>query len=202
MNLTAMRKLEGWSDLAESELRNLSNYGVERWFRAGTALQEPGTVLPGLALVTQGEVQSLFLVKDLALKVELLGPGRWLGSEAWTEGASSLLSLRALSDVRIIMVALDQLERLRTNPTPLALRLFRSLAVSTAQTEGRLGSLSAHATALQQTAPKLGRHELMSLGFAKLAIGVQTSLVAGDRNGVELVQRDGVAITANFRPLR
>lgn len=178
MNLTAMRQLDGWADLGESELRSLGSYGVERWFRAGAPLQEPGVGIHGLAMITQGEVQSLFVVKDLALKVELLGPGRWLGSEAWTDGASSLLSFRALSDVRIVVLPMDQVERLRTNPTPLALRLFRSLLLSTAQTEARLGGLSAQAAALQQPAHKPGRHELMSLGFAKLAIA------------------------ANFRPLR
>lgn len=202
MNLATMRQLPGWSDLGDGELRSLAGYSTERWFRAGASLQEPGAVIPGLAMITQGEVQSLILVKDLALKVELLEPGRWLGSEAMTESATSLLSLRTLSDVRIMVVAMEQIERLRANPTPLGLRLFRSLLLSTAQSEARLGGLSVQAAALQQAALKPSRQELLALGFAKLSIGVQTSMVSADRNGVELVQHDGVAIAANFRPLR
>ena len=202
MNLTTMRQLPGWGDLGEGELRSLGNYGVERWFRAGASLQEPGTAIPGLAMITQGELQSLLLVKDLALKVELLGPGRWLGTEAMTEGASSFLSARAMSDVRIVVVGMEQVERLRASPTPLSLRIFRSLLLSTAQTEARLGALSAQVAALQAAAAKPTRHDLLTLGFAKLSIGVQSAAAPLDRNGVELVQHDGVAIAANFRPLR
>jgi hypothetical protein len=96
----------------------------------------------------------------------------------------------------------EQVERLRTNPTPLSLRIFRSLMLSTAQTEARLGALSAQVASLQAAAAKPTRHDLLTLGFAKLSIGVQSAAAPLDRNGVELVQHDGVAIAANFRPLR
>lgn len=202
MNLTTMRQMPGWSDLGEGELRSLGNYGVERWFRAGAPLQEQGTAIPGVALITQGDLQTLMLVKDLALKVELLGPGRWLGTEAMTEATTSYLSARAMSDVRVVVIGMDQIERLRATPTPLSLRIFRSLLLSTAQTEARMGALSAQVVELQAATAKPSRHDLLSFGFAKLSIGVQSAAAPLDRNGVELVQHDGVAIAANFRPLR
>jgi hypothetical protein len=81
------------------------------------------------------------------------------------------------------------------------LRLLRSLVASAAATEARQSQLAAQAVALQQKHLRPGRSELAAMGFAKVAFAIQPAAGA-DRSGVEVVQHDGVAVAANFRPLR
>lgn len=201
MNLSNLRTLSGFSDLNENELRALGGYVTERWVRIGTLLQDYGHSVTGLALVTQGEIQTMQVARDLALLVELLGPGRWLGTEAIADAGPSVLTARALSDVRLLSLPLEQLERIRSQPTPAGLRLLRSIVTSAAQSEARQSELAAHAMTVQQRHVRPGRGELTAMGFAKVSFALQPVAVT-DRNGVEVVQHDGVAVAANFRPIR
>jgi CRP-like cAMP-binding protein len=201
MNLSSLRALAGWGDLGEGELRGLANYVTERWVRVGTLLQDFGQPLAGLALITQGEVQTMMTARDMALLVELLGPGRWIGTEALADGGNALVTARALTDVRVLILPMEQFERVRNQPTPVGLRLLRSLVASAAATEARQSQLAAQAVALQQKHLRPGRSELAAMGFAKVAFAIQPAAGA-DRSGVEVVQHDGVAVAANFRPLR
>lgn len=201
MNLATLRTIPGWGDLSESELRVLGHSVTERWLRVGTPLQEAGHPVGGLSLITQGEAQTMMMARDMALMVELLTPGRWLGTEVLSEGGPALLSARAMTDVRVLNLPLEQFERMRSQPSPLALRLMRSLVASAAASEARLGQVAAHAAALQQKHLRPGRGELTTLGFAKVSFAIQPT-AAADRTGVEVVQHDGVAVAANFRPLR
>lgn len=201
MNLSGLRALPGWADLGEGELRGLAHYVAERWVRVGTLLQDFGHPLTGLALITQGEVQTMMVARDMALLVELLGPGRWLGTEALADAGTALVTARALSDVRVLVMPIEQFERARNQPTPVGLRLLRSVVASAAATEARQSQLAAQAVALQQKHLRPGRNELTAMGFAKVSFAIQPASAA-KRSGVEVVQHDGVAVAANFRPLR
>lgn len=201
MNLSSLRALAGWSDLAEGELRGLGNYVTERWIRVGTLLQDFGHPLTSLALITQGEVQTMMVARDMALLLELLGPGRWLGTEALADAGTALVTARALTDVRVLILPIEQFERLRNQPTPIGLRLLRTVVASAAVTEARQSQLAAQAVALQQKHLKPGRSELAAMGFAKVAFAIQP-VSAAKRSGVEVVHHDGVAVAANFRPIR
>ncbi len=199
MNLASLRTLAGWGDLGEGELRALGAYVTERWLRVGAVLQEAGQQPNSLALVTQGEVQTMMVERDMALLLELLGPGRWVGSEILADTGPTLVTARALSDVRVLSLPLEQFERVRQQPSPVGLRLMRSLVASAATTEARQAQVAAHALALQQKHAKPGRNELATLGFSRVSFAVQP---AADRGGVEVVQHDGVAVAASFRPIR
>lgn len=199
-----VRAIPGWEDSTEGEVQGLLTACAERWHRVGAMLIDGSKPAMGAMMVVSGEVQLLFEVGDMALPLEVFGPGHWIGLTSALDEGNEGLSARAVNDVRVLVMGREGIDRLRAQPSPISLRVYRAILQSQFQSMGKLSPTMAQVQRFQAEKRKLGKADLIAMGFSRLTQSAQVAAMAGKEPGraVELVQHEGVAIAANFRAMR
>ncbi len=205
MNVQQLRALPGWQRVTDAEGTGLVQAGGDRWIRAGQAVVEAGKPCVGPQLIASGEVQVLFEVADMGLAVVVLGPGDWIAPESAFDNTPPILGARALSDTRTLALPREQVERLRTMPQGVAVRLTRTLLQSQSKIAAALGEHAAPWLQRAHDKRQLSRADLTDLGMQRLVQPTQAVPMAGGQPAskqVEIIGHEGPAIAANFRPIR
>ena len=199
-----IRAIPGWEDAVDGEINMLVAACAERWHRVGAMIIDGAKPAIGAMLVVSGELQTMFEVGDMALPVETLGPGTWIGTVSAFEEGAELLSVRAVQETRVMVLSREGLERMRAQPSPMSLRIQRAIVKTMHSSLAKLAPFVAQVQRLSTERRKHTKADLTALGFARLTQNAQAA-AARDQSGgrsVELVQHEGVAIAANFRALR
>lgn len=204
MTNNQVRAIAGWEDAADGEIQLLLNACAERWHRAGSVLIDGSKPAIGAMLVVSGELQSAVETGDMAMPIDHVGPGAWLGVVSALEDAPEGLTVRAVTEVRVLVMSREHVERFRTQPSPLSMRIYRAMARTLYSANSKLIGAVAQVQRLQSERRKLTKHDMMAIGFSKLSQSAQQA--AGrdptKERAVEIVQHDGVPIAANFRAMR
>jgi len=203
MTPTQVRALPGWSDAVDGEISSLIQMCAERWHRVGAVVIDGSKAAPGAMMVVSGELQATIEVGDMALPVHTLGPGAWIGTLSALDEGVEMLSLRATSEARVLLVGREGMERLRTHPSPLSLRIHRGMVKTMQALQGKVSPLVAQVQRLAAERRKHTRADLLAIGFARLTQSAQQASRDGPAGRtVEVVQHEGVPVAANFRALR
>ncbi len=199
-----IRAIPGWEDAADGEINNLFAVCAERWHRVGAMLIDGAKPAIGAMMIVSGELQTMFEVGNMALPIETLGVGDWVGTVSTFEDGAELFSVRAVTESRVLVLTREGLDRMKAQPSPTSLRIQRAIVKSMHSSLAKLAPLVSQVQRLNTEKRKHTKADLIALGFARLT---QTAQIAASRDGpagrgVELVQHDGVAIAATFRAMR
>lgn len=202
MTPNQVRAVPGWEDANDGEIQMLINACAERWHRGGAVLIDGNKPAIGAMLVVSGELQSSVECGDMAMPIEVLGPGTWIGTVSALEEGIEGLTIRAVSEVRVLVMSREGLERFRAQPSPMSLRVYRMMVRSMYTAIGKLTVAVAQVQRAQTEKRKLTRSDMTNIGFSRLSQSAQQAAgreAVSPGRSVEIVQHDGVPIAANFR---
>ena len=205
MTPNQIRTVPGWEDANDGEIQMLLNACAERWHRGGTVLIDGAKPAIGAMLIVSGDLQSSVEVGDMAMPVEVLGPGHWIGTVSALDEGVEGLTIRAVSEARVLVMSREGLERFRSQPSPMALRAYRMMVRSMYTSMGKLTASVAQVQRAQAEKKKMTRSEMTNIGFSRLSQLAQQAAgreAVPAQRSVEIVQHEGVPIAANFRAMR
>lgn len=201
MNAGQLQAVAGWAALSDRDATALAAMGVDRWFRPGAVVSEAHNADGAPLLIVAGEAKLLLEVGELSLPIATLGPGDWCNVDAASERVAAPFSVRALTDLKALLVPREQFAELHSRPSSMGRQLLASLLAA----QLRIGEqLAPHAARWQQAAAakrKPTRKDILELGMVKLIAPTQSG-DARSQNQVELIGHQGTAVSAAFRQNR
>jgi signal transduction histidine kinase len=131
-----LARLPLFADLSPRDLGELVAGSHVHSTLAGEILFEEGTPADGLYLVLSGALEVYRTVGAEEVRLEVLGPGTFLGEMALVEGSPRSASVRSVEESQLLLVTAEAFERLLGRSPAAALTVLRTMA-------GRLRSMEA-----------------------------------------------------------
>lgn len=122
------RREQMFPTLSDAQITRLARFGEPRSFPAGAVLSKAGEVLPGLLLITKGQVEiSQPDHNDDKEVIVTHGPGSFMGELAQLSGQPSLVNALALKAVEAVEIPSRRLRDLFVQEAVLGEQIMRAL---------------------------------------------------------------------------
>jgi thioredoxin reductase (NADPH) len=122
------RRYQLFPTLSASDLERIHRFGEEIRFASGDTVLTAGGESPGMMVILDGTVEVTGRdAQGDKIAIVTHGPGEFLGETAQLTGRPSLVDGAALSDVRALLVAPDQLRALLISEAEIGERIMRAL---------------------------------------------------------------------------